>query len=337
MIDDHKYSLNRIVAYPHPEPGHSPEAYGPGGPERTYGYVTEIHQVLGDEPRWEYSVTNSFTDETCRLPEDAIFHGANRGYLDLRRREGIAWVQGPPESAREDSESGFWRHTLREFTRKEIPKIMEREQDEARARAEGRDLELGVGDYIKVRGDLRPEMEPHHNLYAKVTELLVPESEYMDLPSGRHRTLRAYRVRMDSGAEAEILDVEVKAIYTRLERTVILNWRAALFLAEAFGDQPPYEVGVDYLNGHVFSRVELEPLDKPDLGGLLGSLLYAKGLVTRDEFVSQTESLRGSPKEYLVDQILATSRFDMKSNRQLSTQEIVHLRSQDERLRSLLE
>jgi hypothetical protein len=67
MFDDHKYSLNRIVAYAHRDPEQSGEVYGPGGPERTYGVVIEVHRVRGEQQRWEYSVANSFTGEERRL------------------------------------------------------------------------------------------------------------------------------------------------------------------------------------------------------------------------------------------------------------------------------
>jgi hypothetical protein len=67
--------------------------------------------VDGENPGWEYSVTNSFTHEVCRLGEDQIHHGANRGYLDYRRRDGIAWVQGPPDAARVDMANTFWKRT----------------------------------------------------------------------------------------------------------------------------------------------------------------------------------------------------------------------------------
>ena len=50
MLDDHKYSLRRIVAYAHRDPEQPGAMYGPGGPERTYGIVTEVHRVEGEDP-----------------------------------------------------------------------------------------------------------------------------------------------------------------------------------------------------------------------------------------------------------------------------------------------
>ena len=342
MLDDHKYSVRRIVAYSHANPQHPAEVYGPGGPERTYGVVTKVHLV--QEPaQWEYTVRNLFTQEECRVPEGKILHGADRGYLDLHRRDDIRWSHGLPEAALEDPKSSFWRNSLRQFVRTAIPRIRKSEQEEEKARAEGRRLNLEPGDYIRVRGNLRPEMEPYHNLYAKILSVSPADREYMDIPrerqdmpAGRHRTLSSYHVLLDTGDETDIYDVEVKTIYTTRGRTVILNWRAATFLAEAFGDDPPYDLQLEYLNGHVFSRTELADMSTDDLADLLARLLYAKGLITWGELSEKMERFSKSPSEYLVDQILAHSRFDMQRNRPLTDTEIHQSRSEDDRLRSLL-
>ena len=344
MLDDHKYSLNRIVAYAHQDPAHPPAVYGPGGPQRTYGLVTEVHRVEDDNPHWEYTVRNSFTGETCRAAEEEIFHGADRSYLDLYRRETVPWSQRPPEAARNNLGSGFWKHTLRQFVRTAIPRILQREQDEEKARTQGRSFDLGPGDYVKIRGDLRPEMETHHNLYAKVLSVSTADLEHMDIPrgrqgigAGRHRVLLSYRVLLDSGAEADVYDVEIKTVYTTHGRTIILNWRAAAFLAEAFGDDPPYDLQLEYLNGHVFSRAELKDMSVDDLAGLLSRLIYVKGLATSEELAQKADALSKSPSEYLVDQILEISRFDMSKNRPMTRAEIEQFRSEDEQLRGLFE
>lgn len=342
MLDDHKYSLKRKVAYSHPSPAYSDEAYGPGGPGRTTGAVGEVHLVDGEGAHWEYTLVNSFTSEVCRVAEEDIFHGANMAYLDIHRRDGIQWSAPPPETAGDDPESDFWQSTLKDFVRKAVPKIRERELDEERERSEGRNLSIGEGDYIKVRGDVRPEMEACHNLYAKVQGVSPSGIHHLDVPDGRqgiaegeHRVLNSYHVRLDNGIEADIYDVEVKAVYTTNSRRVVLNWRAATFLAEAFGDDPPYELQLEYLNGHVFTRSELEGMSAADMGELLGQMLYAKGMITWEEVHSKTENLVYSPSEYLVDQLLAISRFDMVRNQSMASNEIERLRAEDSRLREL--
>ena len=344
MLDDHKYSLNRVVAYAHRDPEHPGVVYGPGGPERTYGVVIEVHRVEGESPGWEYAIANSFTAERRRVTEDEIFHGADQAYLDLYRRESIPWLRNPPDSAKNNIESRFWKHTLRQFVHTAIPKIVEREKIEESERVRGRNLDLGPGDYIRVRGDLRAEFEPHHNLYAKVLSVREADLRHMQIPRGkqglargRHKVLLAYRVLLDNGAEADIYDVEVKTVYTKRGRSIVLNWRAASFLAEAFGDSPPYDVRLEYLAGHVFSRAELEGVPVEGLADLLAQLLYVKGLLVREELPEKAESLAGSPPEFLVDQILDISRFDMSENRRLTDTEIERFHSDSSRLREMLE
>lgn len=343
MLDDHKYSLKRTVAYNHPDPERPAEQYGVGGPERTFGVIIEVYRVEDEPAHWEYAVKNSFTDEVRRVPESEVFHGADQAYLDLRRRDGIRWLHGPPEAARGNADSPFWRRTLRQFVRTAIPKIREREQDEKRARLEGRGLALGPGDYAKVRGDLRRETEPHHNLYAKILSVSPADIEHLQIPRGRgitpgtHKVQRKYHVLLDSGDEADVYDVEIKVIYTTHGRTVVLNWRAAAFLAEAFGDDPPYDLQLEYLDGHVFSRAELDGMSADDLADLLTRLLYAKGMITWEEFAHKADSLAKSPPGYLVDQMLDLSRFDRRQNRPLTDEEIEQARAEDARLRGLFE
>ena len=344
MLDDHQYSLNRIVAYNHREPGNPIAVYGPGGPERTYGLITEVSLVGEEPPHWEYMIKNTFTGEESRVREEDIFHGANQGYLDIHRRDGIYWFQQPPTSARSNSESKFWKRTVRQFVRTSIPSIREREEEEERARDDGRSLPLGPGDYIKVRGDLRRDVERHHNMYAKVLSVSPADIEHMVIPrgkqgiaSGKHKVLLSYRVLLDDGTEADIYDVEVKAFYTTHGRTIILNWKATTFLAEAFGDDLPYDLQLEYLNGHVFSRPELADMSSDDLGDLLSRLLYVKGLITSDELVKKAELFSKSPHEYLVDQVLSVSRFDMKKNRSMTSDEIAEFRSGDDQLKHLFD
>jgi len=326
-----------MVAYRHPDPECPPGAYGPGGPERTSGVITGVRLVEDDEPWWQYTIKNTLTEEVRTVRESDILHGTDRNYLDIRRRDGIAWSVKPSEFAVGEAADKFWLTTLKQFIRTDIPKLLQREQDDERARTEGRDLHLAEGDYIKVRGDLRPESARLHNLYARVLSVSAPDVETLDLPSGPHRVRAAYHVLLDDGAEGDIYDVEVKVAYTTHGRAIVLNWRAATFLAEAFGDDPPYDLRLDYLNGHVFTRAELAELQGDELADLLASILYAKGLITWEELPAKHDSLMRSPETFLRDQILAHSRFDMARNRQLTADEIARIRDEDQRFRDLIE
>lgn len=343
MLDDHKYSLRRIVAYAHRDPEHPGAMYGSGGPERTYGIVTEVHRAEGDDPHWEYTLANTLTGEVRRVTEDEIFHGADQSYLDLRRRDGIPWLHQPPEAARNNEQSGFWKHTLHHFVRTAIPQIQERERQEERERVHGRDLGLATGDYVKIRGDLRPEMEPHHNLYARVISVSPSDIKHMEIPREqpdasprKHKVLLSYHVLLEDRQETSVFDVEIKTVYTKQGRTVILNWRAAAFLAETFGDDPPYDLQFDYLNGHVFSRAEIEGMSANDLADLLARLIYVKGLLVWEELPQKAEALARSTPGFLVDQILEFSRFDMSKNRRLTQEEIERIHSDAARLSNLL-
>lgn len=334
MVDDHKFSLNRTVAYRHPDPEHEANDYGPGGPERTSGVIIGVRLVEDGVTGWRYTIRNIRCDEVREVAESDIFHGTDERYLDLRRRDGIAWSVSPSDPVDGRTAGRDYQGSLNQFIKNDIPKLLRREEDEERAIAEGRDLHLAAGDYIKVRGDLRPEAAPFHNLYAKI--LSVADSDVEKINS-THKVRAAYHVLLDNGTEADIYDPEVKVVFTTDGRATVLNWRAAVFLAEAFDDDPPYDLQLDYLNGHVFSRAELENLCGQDLSDLLAAILYVKGLITWGELPDKRESLAKSPAAYLRDQILAYSRFDMAQNRQLTPEEVARVRAADQRLRDLIE
>ncbi|MHB0999499.1 MAG: hypothetical protein ACYC27_09655 [Armatimonadota bacterium] len=342
-MDDYKYSIERLVVYTHENPEHANTAYGPGGPERSYGIVMDVHMIDGDQPHWEYTIRNQFTEEERRVNEEIVYHGADCGYLDINRHDGIVWTSPLPQSARDDAESSYWKRTLEQFVKTDIPRIREREIEDERSKVEGRQLDLESGDYIKIRGDLRYGMDSCHNLYAKILSVSNSDFDYFDIPeerkgisSGKHRVLRSYHVRLENGTETDIYDIEIKAFYTTNGRNVVLNWRAATFLAEVLGDDPPYELQLEYLCSHIFSRVELGDISQEDLGNLLAYLLYSKGLIVYEDIASKSDQLTKSPRAYLVDQILAISRFDMKLNRSMTGDEIEYRRLQDDRLRDLL-
>lgn len=334
LPDDHKYSLNRTVAYSHPNPTKAPGEYGPAGPQRTRGLILDVHWVEGETPQWEYLVKNSFTAEEEYVPETMIFHGLDAEYLDVRRRDGINWSPETPSIS--DIPIGFWRANLSGFMKQGIPELQNREREQERERTEGRELRLAPGDYVKLRGDLRPELESYHNSYAKILDLCEPGIAEIATDAGPCRVLKAYEVLTDSGEKTRVYDVEIKTIYSENGRASILNWKAALFLSEAFGDEHPYEVHLEYLSAHVFTRAELEGKDSEELGSILANMLYAKGLVSRDELHDKIHDLSHAGMEYLTDHILSMSRFDMKQNRPMEEEEIEKAKQEVARLRDLL-
>ena len=165
--------------------------------------------------------------------------------------------------------------TLREFLHKE--------ELAARASREGANLPLYEGDYIRIRGDLRKETEPLHHHYAKI--LSVEPADIAGIENAHakpgqptlYRTLKKYRVVSSEGVEADIYDAEVKLFYTANGRKTILNWRAATLLAEAFSEDPPYNVEYDYLLEHVFTREELQAHKRSELAQILAALLVRQG------------------------------------------------------------
>ncbi|MCL6519611.1 MAG: hypothetical protein K6T99_07225 [Armatimonadetes bacterium] len=345
MVDDHKYSVRRIVAYRHPEPEQPKEVYGPLGPDRTYGIVLEVMLVGEGSPHWEYIVRNSFTGEVRQIAESEIFHGADCEYLDFYRRDSIFLTrESPSRFDDEDARSQHWQRALKRFLRTGVRKLREREEKEARAREEGVNLGLAPGDYVRLRGDLRPEMEQYHNLYGKVLAVAPADIEFLEIGPGKggmlpgvYKVLKSYHIKLDNGEEADFYDVEIKAVYTTNGRRKILNWRAASFLAEAFGDEPPYQADLEYLCSHVFTRAELEGKSNEELAELLAKLIFVKGQATLEEIEEKRAALENSPTTYLVDQILALSRFDMSKNRSLTDEEIEQSRIADAKLKELFE
>jgi len=345
MVDDHKYSIRRIVAYRHPHPEYDSSSYGPLGPDRTYGLILDVRLAGKDEPQWEYSIKNTFTGEVCTVPESEIFHGADREYLDLYRRESIFRSrESPTHHPSEEARHKYWRRALRHFLKTGIPKLRMREESEDRAREQGRDLQLDYGDYVRVRGDLRPEVEKYHGLYGKILSVSPSTVQFLEigtgkagLAPGRYRILNTYHIRLDTGEEADFYDVEIKTVYTTHGRRDILNWRAACFLAEAFGDELPYQPELEFLSGHIFTRSELEEKTNEELAELLIKMLFVKGQATIEELNEKRDFLERSPRTYLVDQILAVSRFDMSKNRPLTDDEIQATLLAEARLKDLLQ
>jgi hypothetical protein len=265
------------------------------------------------------------------VPESDIYHATvGKGELQTRRTKLSAeeLASALTDALTESVLSTFLRTTIREFIR--------REESEDQARREGRDLPIKSGDYIRVRGNLRPEIEACHNHYAKVLEVSDPDIAAIESEDDLYAVCHRYVICLDDGSEHVIYDPEVKLYYTAGGRATVLNWRAATFLAEAFHDDPPYSVEYSYLEDHVFTRDELDTLSLEDLGNLLTALLYVKGRMGLRDLERADQHLEGVPKEHLIDNVLAISRFDMRKNRSLTAGEIESKRKELFKFRRLI-
>jgi hypothetical protein len=331
MVDDYKYSIGRNVVYRHREPGRSRRDYGQYGPDRTIGRVRTVDAGTPPEHVWVYTVENLRTGETAKVPETDILYASYAGGERKARHTHIDAEKLAEELARSVDES-----PLATFLRMHIEESRRREESEAAVRREGRDLPIAEGDYIRVRGELRSEVESCHNHYAKVLEVTDPDVAAIESPNGPHTVRRRYVVQIDDGRTLPIYDPEVKLYYTAEARRVILNWRAAKFLAESFGDDPPYSVEYSYLEDHVYSRDELEAMSKEELMDLFAAMLYVKGRMGLRDLENKEWHLASSPREYLVDGILAISRFDMLRNRALTPGEVDSKKRDVYRLRRIL-
>jgi len=335
MIDDHKYSIGRIVVYRHGNPKRPESSYGRFGHERTVGRVMGVELVPEPEEHWEYSIRNVFSGETVAVREDDIH------FATLRRRGRAGSIGDPQLLLGQDTSLDVHQKpvdiTLAHYINTTIRDLITREESEERARREGRDLPLEAGDYIRVRGNLRKETEHYHNHYARIMEVLQPEVPAIESVCGKtYAVVRKYRIKLEDGTVGEIYDPEVKLYYTAHGRSTILNWRAALFLAESFGDEPPYSVELSFLEEHLFTRDELDAMTDEQLMHLLASLLYAKGRMGLRDYEKKGEHFEQMPREYLIDTILATSRFNMRRNRSMTQDEIRQKQREARRLRRLL-
>lgn len=331
MVDDHKFSIGRTVVYRHPEPGRPGRDYGQYGSARTVGVVRAVELGGAPEHAWVYTVENLRTQETVKVKESEIHH-ATLGKSARRSRRSSSdakhLADALANALSESALSSFLRTAVREFLR--------REESEERARKEGRDLPVLAGDYVRVRGDLRPRMEPYHNFYAKILSVGQPDVAAIESKDGVHFVRRSYRVLLEDGSEQSIYDPEIKLYYTADGRATILNWRAATFLAEAFHDDTPYSLEYSYLEDHVFSREELEALQPEELMNLFAVILYVKGRMGLRDMAEKDRHFSEFPKEYLVDNVLAISRFDMRKNRSLTPSEIENKRREMYKLRRIL-
>ena len=331
MIDDYKYSVGRTIVYRHSDPTGSETDYGRFGANRTIGVIREVHQGSPPDHIWIYTVENLKTGETVRVPELEI-HYTTFGKKERHGRRSRADAR---QLAKAITDALLGTRTSSHFGTS-VYELMLREESEARAKQEGSALPIQKGDYIRVRGDLRPDLESYHNHYAKVMESEEPDIAGIETRNGVYKVIRKYRVLLDDGSERDIYDPEIKLYYTADGRKTILNWRAAMFLSEAFMEEPPYSLEYSYLENHVFTREELETMPPEGLASLLAALLYVKGRIGLRDFQQKGRHLDGIPREHLVDSILAISRFDMRKNRYLTPREIEDEKKDTFKLRRLL-
>lgn len=339
MLDDYKYSIGRLVVYRHSDPKLPRQSYGQHGSDKTIGEVLEVDMVPSPTPHWVYTIYNVRNGEIARVDENGVLFASNMGRKTSRRNadrkaEDHALAEMISRALSNPDRGNLLRSTLKD--------ILYREEMEAKVRSEGANLPLRVGDYIRVRGDLRPELDILHNHYAKVLKVEDSDIAGIENPSANpgqpriYRTRRKYHVKSSEGVEADIYDVEIKLFYTANGRSTILNWRATTLLAEAFGDQPPYNLEYEYLAGHTFTREELRPKSRTELGQLLASLLYVKGRMGWRDYQRRGAHMSGTPKSHLIDNILQASRFDSRRNRAMTAEEIVQRQQEAFKLRRIL-
>jgi hypothetical protein len=327
LIDDHKYSVGRSVVYR--ISSNSPR------PRKLVGRILEVRLVNEPQEHWEYVIRNPRSRRTVSVPEDDILFGTladRRGSRDLELPLDVSAEEHPSDLIRLVTKLA-----LTEYLETTIRDLINREESEAYARDRGRDLPLEPGDYIRVRGNLRRETERCHNHYAKVLEVVDPDVSAIESSRGEnHKVVRKYKILLEDGTTTYIYDPEVKLYYTAGARTTILNWKAAIFLAESFGDAPPYSVEYSFLEDHIFTRKELEELSAEQLARILASLLYVKGHMGLRDYEKKDRFLDNLPREYLIDSILSTSRFDMRRNRKMTPEEVQEKLCEMRRLKQLL-
>ncbi len=342
MLDDYKYSIGRLVVYRHSDPKLPRQSYGHHGPKRTIGEVLDVDVVPTPSSHWVYTIQNVRNQEKTRVLEDQIEFATTGGKRGKKAPRTASRRRSPDGALAEmiaKALSNPERENLLRFT---LGELLRKEELAARAVREGPDLPVQVGDYIRVRGDLRPETQPLHNQYAKI--LAVEPADIAGIENARpkpgqptlFRTLRKYEVETSEGAQAQIYDAEIKLFYTAKGRKTILNWRAATLLAEAFGDDPPYNIEYEYLANHVFTRDELSSKRRSELAEMLSSMLYVKGRLGWRDYQRRNQFFAATLKGHLIDNILQVSRFDSRRNRPMTREEIVRSQQDGYKLRRLL-
>jgi len=342
MLDDHKYSIGRLVVYKHTEPKLPRQSYGHYGHERTVGEVLSVEMTPTPQPHWIYTLRNVRNQEIVKIDEEEVKFATTVGRY---------WKRSPRKASERRPDDGALAEMIAkalfsperaDFLRSTLRDIIHKEEQQEKTWREGADLPVFAGDYIRIRGDLRQETESVHNHYAKILEIGPADIAGIENPLAKpgqpriFRTLKKYKVITADHEEAEIYDAEIKLFYTANGRKTILNWRAATLLAEAFGDQPPYNLDYEYLSDHLFTREELQSLTRGELAQMLASLLYVKGRLGWRDYQRRNQFFAGTPKSHLLDDILEASRFDSRRNRLLTNEEIAHRTREAFKLRRLL-
>jgi hypothetical protein len=334
MLDDHRYSVGRTVVFRLDD---SDIRHGRWAGKAS-GTVTQVERVDEPEPRWLYTIERQRTKQRVMVREEDILYGVmgkrKPERSALTREDRGERVAGMLDRVATDSALvGFLRTTVHDLVRRETLEEAERR--------EGRELPLAPGDYIRVRGDLRKDLEPYHNYYGKIVDVMEPDIAGLEAWAHHaeprtYTVIRKYLVLLDDGSRVAIYDPEVKLFYTANGRSTILNWRAAAFLAEAFGDDPPYKLEFSYLEDHIFTREELNDLGSEQLSRLLSSIMYVKGHMGWRDFQEQQRHFSGLSLPYLLDSVLAASRFDHRRNREMTPAEIEEKCKQAGEFRRLL-
>lgn len=337
-MDDHKYSVGRTVVF---KLSGTLNASGTGRWAGKASGTILCVSVDAGASQWVYAVERQRSKERHQVSEEDILYGVTG-----KRKSGktLPGEEGVPsgEALADMLDRMVSESALANFLRTTVRDLVRREESEEAARREGRDLPLKEGDYVRVRGDLRQELEQFHNYYGKIIDVFDADIAALEAKPARGREPRVYRVVkkyavfLDDGHLVEIYDPEIKIYYTTDGRKTILNWRAAAFLAEAFGDSPPYRVEFSYLEDHVFTREELATVKPEDLGELLASILYVKGHMGWRDFEERQKRPTDLSVPYLMDSILAASRFDQRKNRPMTQTEIEERRRQTQAFKELL-
>jgi len=341
MLDDHKYSIGRLVVYRHTDPKLPRQSYGHYGHERTVGEILAVESADQPEPHWVYSIRNVRNQELTTAAEDQI---------KFATTVGKQWKKNPQQLVSRIEDGALAEMIAKALSnpgqqsllRSSLKDLLYKEEMAAKVSREGPNLPIHSGDYVRLRGDLRQEMQPLHNHYAKIVEVGSSDIAGIENPESKpgqprvFRTIKKYKVLSSEGIEAEVYDAEIKLFYTAESRKTILNWRAATLLAEAFGDEPPYKLEYEYLAEHIFTREELTDKKRSELAQMLASALYVKGKVGWREYQRRAAFFTGTPKSHLVDTLLEISRFDSRRNRVMTSEEIATRREEDVKLQKLL-
>ena len=342
MLDDYKYSIGRLVVYEHTNPTLPRQSYGQHGHERTIGEVLAVDMIPIPQPHWLYTIRNIRNGEMSKAEE---------GRIKFATSAGKQWKKNPRKVSERKAEDGALAELIAKalsnperesLLRSTLKEMIYKEEMAAKVAREGAVLPVYPGDYIRVRGDLRKDIESLHNHYAKVLSVDSADIAGIENPDWKagqprvFRTLKKYKIITSECQEMDVYDAEIKLFYTANGRKTILNWRAATLLAETFGDEPPYKLEYEYLAEHVFTREELGSMKRSELAQTLASILYVKGKLGWRDYQRRNAYFAAVPKTHLIDNVLEASRFDARRNRLMTDEEITCRQKECFKLRRLL-